>query len=245
MRRLELLLDLGETASRVLYKRLIKAIPLEDGTTSSLNINGNITRVASAHIPGITPPTADDYHNSANEINVEPSKTRMRQRLVSTRGFYASPHLRQDSVLVNAPARPRSRKVDLWVAKVLGLFRVPSSQLINASTGTGVKEITEVAFVQFYEIVSMEDRVDTALGCVKLICVTGEDDNVEGDTTTGRKWYSLLPLSCIRGVVHIVRGDYGIQGRGAVNDMDAVPWDKKHFTSIDSTLILYPYDMNF
>ena len=225
----DLLLDLGETASRVLYNELLNAIPLEDGTTSSLNIKGKITRVASAHIPGITPPTADDYHKSGNEISVKPSKTRIHQRLVSTRGFYGSPHLRQDSVLVNAPARPGSRKINLWAAKVLGLFRVPSSQLMNASTGTGVKEVTEVAFVQFYEIVSMEDGVDTELGCVKLIWATCEDENVESDSSPGRKWYSLLPLSCILGVVHIVRDDYGIQGRGAVSDMDAVPWDKQTF----------------
>ena len=92
-----------------------------------------------------------------------------------------------------------------------------------------MKEVTEVAFAQFYEIVSMEDGVDTALGCVKLICATGENENVEGDTSTGRKCYSLLPFSCIRSVVHIVRGDYGIQGRGAISDMDAVPWDKQTF----------------
>lgn len=129
-----------------------------------------------------------------------------------------------DSAVVHARRSVGSKKIDLWVKKVLGMFRIPLSQLLSYRAGESAKNVIEIAFVQFYDIVSLYDDIDKVLGCVKLVWGKGMEENEEEDSSNARKLYSLLPIPCIRGVVHVIRDDYAFKGRCAVRSMDEVPW---------------------
>ena len=153
---LDLLEDLGEAGSIILYEELRNDRIRED---FDLEVDNRlkVARGTSAYVPGVATPTADDIHRNSQEIRVRNTSTRTPQRVVATRGFYKSPHIRQDSVLIETKAENNIPMMHLWVAKVLCILRSPVSN--NLSTCNGNAD-AELAFVQFYDVVPEADEVD-------------------------------------------------------------------------------------
>ena len=228
----ELLKDIGESGCRILINELLNT-PLDNESGSELNRDSIIRRVASGYVSGIQAPTSENYDKRWNKIRVSQCSSRRSQRIVSARGFGGSSVLRQDSVLIQASDPSPSGSLTLWVGKVLGLFRLLKCRT-SESMESG-KEEHEAAFVQFYEATPPVDNIDKALGCIRLVWARAHENYQQ---TTGTNdintqpvspWYSLIPASSIRGVVHVVRGDYGLNGLGVVKDVDSAPWHEQHF----------------
>lgn len=226
----DILNDVGEVGCRVLVNELMK---ISVGNGRRLNTDSLIRRVASGYISGIQAPTSANYDKRWNKIRVPRSSTRYSQRMISTRGFSGSSLLRQDSVLVQASDPSSSGSLSLWVGKVLGLFHIPfGSDPILDPDGNKVEEF---AFLQFYDASPPTDNIDKALGCIKLVWATAQQGSRQALKDVSRSndfvspWFSLLPVTTIRGVVHVVRGDYGKDGLCVVKDMDSVPWHKQVF----------------
>ena len=240
----DLLTDIGETASRVLCLELEHLFKKEFvGSDDFANLK--LTRVTSAYVPGIATPNLEQYDEISNEIKVPADRLRKTQRVVSPRGFYGSSTNRQDSVILAAPSSNADGKITLWVGKVFGIFRTPSSSLRKR---VDVQD-QEVAFVQYYEIVPPQDNIDQALHCIRIKWCCGDSDDAATLTTkmdSGVKWFNLLPISSIRGRVHVVRDEYGMNGNGVTKDMGLIPWQEQHFYInrfyFDSQDTKYTYD---
>ena len=228
----DLVEDIGETAARILYKELLTNIFRGTGTSSIRSHSTSIVRVASGYVSGIQSPTSKHYVEMMSKVVLNDNSVRKSQRFVSTRGFYSTPGLRQDCVLLQAPGTSQTGKVNVWFAKLLGLFR--AERIGAESSGheeTKYKE--QYAFVQFFDVTPLEDETERALGCVRLMWARGSEnchaEDVGLEEEKERKWFTLVPASTIRGVTHIVRGDYGIENRCVRKDMEDVSWEHQHF----------------
>lgn len=106
-------------------------------------------------------------------------------------------------------AEAHDGKISIWVAKVLALLRVPvrisgkSLNSMNAST-----EHMDMAFVQYFDFMEPQDGIDEALGCLRLRW--SREEGEEGISAPA-PWCDLLDVNTIKGTVHVVRGDYGIE----------------------------------
>ena len=226
----DLVQDVTEDGCRVLCNQLLSKFNTAE-TPHTASKSFAISRVASGFVPGIGTPVGKNFHNKRQKLLVPVSRVRYSQRMVSGRGFYGSEFLRQDCVVVeadDAPSGSNSKTISLWVAKVLALLRVPNAHLqIDEEVGSN-----EYVFVQYFEVVSCEDEIDKALGCVKLRWARDEEDlHTKGNNPfpDPGKWFDLLPVSSIRSVVHVVRGDYGVEGRGSTRNVDDVPWHEQFY----------------
>lgn len=224
----ELVEDIGEVPTRMLCRELIKC-------TQRAQEPLGLIRVASGYVSSLPTPTMENYDSRKNTVTVNEGAVRKCQRFVSIRGFYGSPGLRQDCVALQASDVCRTGTTSLWFAKVLALFRTNPSSASNTGS-TGLEE--QMAFVQFFDVTPLEDEVERSLACIRLIWARGDLDNNDeiNDADTGkannekgRKWFALLPVSTIRGVVQVVRGDYGIKNRGIGLEMEDISWEKQHF----------------
>ena len=228
----DLLRDIGEGASRVLVNELLDT-STRIGAMESLNKDSVVRRVASGYISGIQVQTASNYDKRWNRIRVAQSLSRRPQRMVSSRGFSGSSVLRQDSVLIQASDPSSSGSINLWAGKILGLFRLPGINTPQSMDYT--RGDHEVAFVQFYDTAPPVGEIDKALGCIRLVWATAQEDyrrksgTEHVDTQLVSPWYSLIPVSSIRGVVHVVRGDYGLNGLCVGKELDSVPWYEQCF----------------
>lgn len=228
----ELVEDIGETASRILHEELLKNLSKTSGTSETKPHSTKIVRVASGYVSGIATPTSKHYFERMNKVVVNENTSRKSQRFVSTRGFYNTPGLRQDCVILQAPGPSDTGKINVWFAKVLGLFRCATTTE-ESKDQESTKYEDQFAFVQFYDVTPLENNSERALGCIRLRWARGSYESHTNDIGSNaereRKWFTLLPVSTIRGVVHIVRGDYGIDSRCVWNDMEDVPWMDQHF----------------
>lgn len=228
----DVLEDIGEVGCRVLVNELLKS-STTPRAQSSLTKDSIIRRVASGFVSGIAVPTSDNYDKRWNKVRVSPSSTRRSQRIVSSRGFSGSAVLRQDSVLIQASDPSPSGSICLWIGKLLGLFRAPVSSCTDSNTCG--KEENEFAFVQFYDTKPPVDEVDKALGCIRLVWARAQEDyghnssNLQSNTQPSSPWYTLIPVSSIRGAAHVIRGDYGQDGMCAVKDIDSLSWEEQYF----------------
>ena len=57
--------------------------------------------------------------------------------------------------------------------------------------------------MKYFDICVDLDTVDKALGCIKLRWSTAPEQN--------EAWYDLQDVRTIRGAVHVIRGDYGLE----------------------------------
>jgi len=66
--------------------------------------------------------------------------------------------------------------------------------------------------VQYLDLCQKEpDDVDKALGCARLRWAQEEDcDDMRTGFDKQRRYFDVLPVETIRGLVHVVRGDYGL-----------------------------------
>ena len=112
------------------------------------------------------------------------------------------------------------------------MFRLPNCEAEGLSYE---KEDAELAFVQFYEAAPPIDNIDKALGCIRLVWATGperilqQDHTNETNTQSPTPWYSLIPVSTIRGVAHVICGDCGVDGASVVRDIDSVRLHEQPF----------------
>ena len=219
--------DVTEDGCRILISQL-RLLQQYDSSSAE---KYRITRVMSGYVPGLETPVGKDYDPKLGMINVKRSEIRYAQRMVSGRGFYGSTTLRQDCVLIQGNDSSSSR-VHLWVGKILMMLRTSNIHK-EPQTEDERNKLEEYVFVQYFEIQELEDEIDSALDCVRLRWARdeAEDDSRKrkGNLDPVRKWFDLLPVSSIRGVVHVVRGDYGIEGRCATRGIDEVPWYNQSF----------------
>ena len=217
--------DVSEDGCRVLCRQILSTVNME-GESPTTARTLFVSRVISGYVPGIESPLGEDYNHETKRILLRPSNIRYSQRLVSGRGFYGSPLLRQDCVVIQGEDENDAERINMWVARVLLLLRLP----IPDSEHIGDRDISqqEYAFVQYFEAQPHDTEIDRALGCVKLRWARDESDGGDRMETRNvdpaRKWFDRIPISYIRGVVHVIRGDYGSEGKGIIEDIDSVPW---------------------
>ena len=222
----DLISDVGEEGSRVLYSQLAAM------SKELYNITVNeciVSRVVSGYVPGVRTPTASNYNGAKTGIVMKMESSRKIQRIVSGRGFYNNPNLRQDCVLIAAEGNT-STSGTLWVGKVLAFLRIinPNGSKVSESDGKN-----ELMFIQYFDIIPPQDEIDRRLECIRLQWCRDEeqvqDDNLKRCNTSFSKWFDLLQVSSIRGMVHVVRGDYGLGGTLLSRDAENVPWYDQHF----------------
>lgn len=220
----DILRDVTEDGSRILINQLHEIMNPKgsEGTRERFTVS----RVTSGYVGGIETPTGKDVRQRGGKLIIKRSPVRCLQRIVSERGFYGSTTLRQDCVLLQAN-ESSADKMDIWVGKVLLMLRLRRSEVSKGGDESFQDQIEEeYIFVQYFDIQRSQDEIDHALGCVRLRWARDdENDNL----TSARKWFDLLPASSIRGVVHVVRGDYGKNGNCITKDMDDVPWFDQSF----------------
>lgn len=260
----ELLQDIGEEAARSLCYQL------DQGSLASCNTTGDIKmiRVLSGYVAGHTPPAASQYNETQTSLLLGDASERISQRVVSGK-FYGSQYTRQDCVLLQGPETESESQIEVWVAKVLLLFRIHDNSARKHVEYTEENRCNEWAFVQYFNIIPLEDDIDKTLNCVRLEWARVSSANDEqplrslnsspeeeimnaskkqATTTSGSsmKWFDMVPVGSFRGVVHVVRGDYGMSGRGILTDMDDVEWEHQHFYinrfHYDSTERNYDFD---
>ena len=135
--------------------------------------------------------------------------TRRMQRIVSFHSFYGSVYPRQGALKIECAAEARTREegnVDVYeqqlnFCKALGFFRVRFYKLGDCHRR--IYDEQELVFVKYFDISSNLDNIDKALGCIKLRWSRAPDTN--------EAWYDLQEVRTIRGSVHVIRGDYGLE----------------------------------
>ena len=158
------------------------------------------------------------------------------QRVVAAHTFYNTKHVIQNFVMIEAadpvqtqqqlPQSVRDKYASssvrsVWVAKVLAFL----------SHKTEGEEVSHKALVQYMDVChEKKDDVDKALGCVKLRWhqVKDRKDMKEGYDTM-RAWYGVVDVETIRGLVHVVRGDYGLGNTMTYECEGDRHWTKRWF----------------
>ena len=222
-----LLKDIGESGSRILCHEIRVWSQIEDDTIRGQDVQ--VLKVASGYVFGLAKPTVREYDVGLHKIFMRTNLSRRSQRFISSRNFYNSPLLRQDCVLLQASVPNRRGRMSLWVAKILGLFRVRKAVLSESGEGDW-----EMAFVQFFDVVRPDSEIDAVLGYIKLKWANGrsneENEEIDNDgEAEGSTWLSLVPVLSVRGIVHVLRGDYVVKGNCIMAEMEDVPWQHQEF----------------
>ena len=145
------------------------------------------------------------------------------QRIVAAHRFHNSKYPMQQTVMIDAGgAKATLEKLEetvrasyagtgvreVWIAKVLAFVTVkrrPPKKQIGAKCTT-----EERALVQYFDTCDEpEDEVDKALRCTKLKWARECDDGDMMRSATGV--YGVVGTAAIRGFVHVIRGDYGLE----------------------------------
>ena len=198
-----------------------------------LGADDTIARSTSATVPGYPcPELVKSSENSKMLVTVDrsaegdgPEGTMRRdmQRLVAAHSFYSSRHRVQMFALIEAgDAETTKAKLhqserakyaacnmrEVYVAKVLALLTVRR----NGEDVPEERAREEVALIQYLDVCQDEpDEIEKALGCVKLKWAQEEcDEDVDDDMDSMVCQYDIVDIGTIRGVPHVVRGDYGL-----------------------------------
>lgn len=225
---INLVTDLGEDGSRVLYKQLVENAKIRGNTNYNV-FNPTITRVASCFVSGVRTPSLNDYCKEQNEIILTSSSYRQYQRVVSERDFHGVPGLRQDCILIQGKNEGDKYKPCLWVGEALALIRLKEAKVRKDAEE---ENESEYVFVQYFDITPPVDAIDNALNCIRLQWAHGgskDMDCIDSRQSEPVKWFDLLPVSTVRGLVHVVRGDYGVEGICATKDVESIPWYDQFF----------------
>ena len=149
------------------------------------------------------------------------------QRVVATHSFHGSKHVVQNFVMIEAAdpeatlkqihSSVRQKYVSssvrsVWVAKVLAFLTHKASAPVGPGQMPGKSRETRLALVQYMDVCQEKrDDVDKTLGCAKLRWSREEDDEEYEDIADRMRCvYDVVDVSTIRGLVHVVRGDYGL-----------------------------------
>jgi len=157
------------------------------------------------------------------------------QRIVAAHRFYRTKHAYQNFVMIEA-ANPDETQQQLhpsvrekfasssvravWIAKILAFV-----------SHKRMGEVSDKALVQYLDVCNeKKDDVDKALGCAKLRWhqVKDKKDMKEGYDEK-LAWYGVVDVATIRGLVHVVRGDYGLGNTETYKCEGDRHWTKRWF----------------
>lgn len=164
-------------------------------------------RVKSGRVAGRRTPSSRSVRvdQSSGSVFVRALDLRVSQRFVCGRGFYGNQNIRQDCVMVETTpdSSAQAGETCIWFAKLLALFRISGT-----GEGSEFKNETEVAFIQYFDVKEPVDDIDKALGCIRLMWSREQGELGE---TVSSPWFDLVGIGSLRGVVHIIRGHYGLE----------------------------------
>ena len=146
------------------------------------------------------------------------------QRIVAAHRFHGSQFPIQNTVMIEASDPVSTRALlhesaqckysscsvrSVWIAKVLAILSVRRNPLTEVGVMTRTSTVSEVALVQYFDVCEENaDEIEEHLGCTKLRwsqygCPVADKADI-------RRYFDILDVSTIRGLVHVVRGDYGL-----------------------------------
>ena len=169
------------------------------------------------------------------------------QKVVASHSYYGSKHPFQSMVMIEAHG-PEDTKNSLhhsvrgkyagatvravWIAKVLALLRVTRREAEEVGSIPRRPEVSEHVLVQYMSVCKGPlDDVDKALGCTKLKWAEeiDDDDIAKKNLDRTRRHFDVQPVETIRGLVHVVRGDYGLGKSKTYECQGDRHWAKKWF----------------
>ena len=223
---LDMFHKLGEDGMRCFERELGRYIGLQDMLVSPVHVH--FTVLSSGYVPGLHAPGRSHLRIGPDSTAFVPSQSkRVMQRVVSCINFHGNGRVRQDVVML----RVGSQQVQgedceyingdaVWFGKILCLIRLPESILTTHRTAQDVE--TELAFIQYFEIIPDVDVVDNVLDCVRLRWARNDAAEMYGttDSKMNGKWFGLCTVSSILGRVDIVPADVPKRG-GAPRLWDA------------------------
>ena len=152
------------------------------------------------------------------------------QRVVASHSFYGSENPVQNFVMVEADGGPEQTMKNLhatardkytsaasvrevWLANVLAFVKVRRKKWGGIGEPAAISVVEEKALVQYLDLCSEEpDKIDATLGCARLRWAQVRDEqDMEENMDPMRCVYGLIDVATIRGLVHVVRGDYGLE----------------------------------
>ena len=196
----------------------------------------SVARSASAQVPGFPYPELVKSADGSSMLVCmdrcdegdapEGTVKRYMQRAVASHSFYGSEYPVQMFAMIETGdveattlklhrsergkyASCKMREVS--VVKVLAFLTVRRN---DEDDGPGPKKSDkdEVALIQYLDVCQDEpDEIEDALGCVKLKWAQELDDDGTGRNMDGmRCHYDVVDVGTLRGVLHVLRGDYGL-----------------------------------
>ena len=198
----------------------------------------NVTRSLSCHVSGhpfpICETTIDgkkmliSVDGGGDGASAAGTVKRELQKVVAAHSYYGSKHPFQNTVMIESSA-PEETKDKLhhsvrgkyeratvrgvWIAKVLAILKVTRKEADEVGTMPGRATFTEKVLVQYMDVCEESpDEVDKALGCTRLKWAREvyDDDVNTGNMDDERRFFDVLDIETVRGLVHVVRGDYGL-----------------------------------
>jgi len=149
------------------------------------------------------------------------------QRIVASHTFYGSEDPVQNFVMVEtgSPEETRAKLPvskagkyasacvrEVWIANVLALLKVRRKAEDEAGDVPKKCAVEEKALVLYLELCNEKsDKIDAALSCAKLKWAQVRDDEDWGENLDSMRCvYGVVDVGSIRGLVHVLRGDYGL-----------------------------------
>lgn len=178
---------------------------------------------ASAFVSGYVAPTLLDGHVGTS-VFMPRTSFRQSQRVVAKARFYGSKP-RQDSVILESDTAddmfPTDQYFPVWFAKALAFVRINtttdssnercSEHSLKGCDACASNLHREFCFVQYYDVLGADnlevDAIDKKLNCIRLRWHRTQGD---GSYASSRE-YGLVPVDSIRGRIHVVRGDVGME----------------------------------
>ena len=169
------------------------------------------------------------------------------QKVVAAHSYYGSKHPFQSMVMIEAHGPEDSRNLlhpsvrgkyagatvhAVWIAKVLAVLRVTRRDAEEVGSMPRRPRVSEHVLVQYMNVCDKApDEVDKALGCTKLRWAEefDNDDIDKKNLDRTRRHFDILPVETIRGLVHVVRGDYGLGKSKTYACQGDRHWTKKWF----------------
>ena len=140
-----------------------------------------------------------------------------------------SPEKTRQVLHISARDKYKSHSViEVWVAKALARFSITRRQPVAVGELPKPATKSQVVLVQYFDLCTEPaDEIDGYLKCPRLRWARDVEE-VQGGKEF-RRYFDIFDVSTVRGVVHVVRGDYelGISKSHACEDDRH--WSKQWF----------------
>lgn len=212
---------IGEDGTIVLQDLLRKRIS-EAVTNGRSILHIPLEFPSSAYISEYTAPKLSNLQFESTVL-VSRGAIRFSQRVVAKSNFYNAGKVRMDDIMIEGDEMLGDETLKthfpVWFAKAKAFVRIP--ELGNSSLRSGLESSrqellkpcsNEFCFVQFYDTVPSHevsvDTVDRTLNCIRV-----RWDKIAGvqSVLSAAKSFGLVPVDSIRGKVHLVPGDTGVE----------------------------------